>query len=494
MLKWELYKRFLERFKNIAFFRDMSVQGAAVCYILAKISQGMITYGAAWAFRDYRYINFICLVLMILYFAIDLRAGYEKVKTVIQQNHSIEFYKCNSLYNEKEIIRNIALAELLWDGADTLAVYVPIMYLLFQKHGFKIWEAVLLLLLLIFIMAVKFIFLQLTIQSIYYGRKSQNNIFSVMKLISFCVFVWVGTCISDMIVSCPLQSNKNVVNALKQWIKTFRDVSFVPTKNTVSAVILFCIVVLVWRLFNTITKSNYKYKLYNDSKIESRDFGLLPVFFGGLISGILYGKGACYNNITMMLSILMVTYTVSWIFDDICALHDELAIDSDSYKLLLWNHHFQDLLKYKLKLFVNGYMIKLLILYALVQGCISTNAADIWMGFHNLLIACLFLLIGFMRKSRAIVNSPTHVSEDYSKVKYEGERIIENDTIGLELLILAVIIAIPSILHACQEITFDVYIILQFLCDAAIIGGIVWNYMVLRKDLNKQEWLIKLFG
>ena len=55
------------------------------------------------------------------------------------------------------------------------------------------------------------------------------------------------------------------------------------------------------------------------------------------------------EGITYLINVLMISYTISFLLDDIFYFHDELSIDNDEEKIYYWKENLTKLLEYKKK-------------------------------------------------------------------------------------------------------------------------------------------------
>lgn len=507
MLKWEYYKRFKERFQKISFLNDLSFKVVFLLFVLLKIIEGSALFFVGRELVDKKYGVLLIVGMVIVYFLIELRSQQGKIKTLIQNERIIDFYKVNSKYTERQIIIRLVFSEILWNISDIVGLYGPIIFLLSFSDGFNILR-------LIFgIIAIVLIYIINTISLYYYCNKlykkrNENNVFQVIyKGILFGACLWIGSCISDFVLTCPLQMKQNAIKAFKDWFAKFNDIKFAFSTNNIK---LFCILIIFALILfvggkylkkstenifsRDLGKKTFnKYILYESDNLTVRDFGIFTILFMGLFMGILYEKGCSASNMSILIGVLMVNYTICWMIDDVLSFHDELSLDYDGKKLYMWKDKIDEILKYKLNIFLKNYVLKIVLLYLAAYLLTISSIKDIIYCIYNLILLTLFLFIGFIRRNLAIANSPQKVRDEYEEVKYTGERVLESNISGGEIMIVAIISAIPSILFACEEISFCMFWVMQILLIFALVIYVYVNYKMLIKTIMSPKWIMKLF-
>lgn len=507
MLKWEYYKRFKERFQKIAFLNDLSFKITFIIFCILKLIEGIVLLFVTKGLAEKKYGVLLAIGIVIFYFLIDLRDQQGKIKTLIQQEKIIEFYKINSIYEERQIIAGLTLSEVLWSASDIVALYGPIIFVLSCRNTLDIINIMLGAFIVLLIYAIKMMYLYFFCYKIY-KKRNENNIFQIIfKGIFFGICLWIGSCIRDFVLACPLQMKEDAIGAFKYWFDKLYDIKFVWSVNNMKLfceVIVLTIIIFVGKKYikkainnvmNIILskKTFYKYRLYESDNLTVRDFGMFTILFMGLFIGILHENGCGASKMSILIGVLMVNYTICWMIDDVLSFHDELSLDYDGKKLYLWKDKIDVIFKYKFNVFLKNYVVKIVLMYLVAYLLTINSVKDIIYCVYNLILLILILFIGFIRRNLAIADSPQKVKNEYDEVKYNGERVLESTISGGEIMIIAIISAIPSILFACNEIGFYLFWVMQILLILGLLIYAYVNYKMLIKNIINPKWIMKLF-
>lgn len=506
MLKWEYYKRFVERFKKFAVLNNLEFRTAMIIFVVSKVFQGLVIYSIFKLMINRKYADLIILGLIILNWILELKESEGKIKTLIQQEKINFFYKSYTNYSDKKISLGLVVSEVLWNANDLIGVYMPLLLVLFGKNHGVITNVGLTVFSLIFLYAVEVFYLFIFYCRMSQSKKKKHILSIILKTILFCIFLWIGNSVSEFVLSCPLSIKDNAMKELGGWLKRGTAIQFCFEKSHVIMLFtMFSLFVFGFLLYKMVSNSynkfgmfnshttNINYCLYSTAGIDIKDFGIFPLSICGICSGILYNKGCGHSNMTCLIGILLVIYLVPFILDDIFSFHNEISLDNDGKRIYFWKNKIENLLVYKFKIFVHFYMSKIMFFYFLIYLFTLNKMFDFVYILYNIYLILCLLVIGFLEISRAIVNSPQKVTANYEQLKYNKERIMERDTIGGQILFIGILVSIPTILLACGDITYPFYWIMQVGVLIALSILIYYKYAKLCCQIKNVNWLIKLF-
>lgn len=138
-------------------------------------------------------------------------------------------------------------------------------------------------------------------------------------------------------------------------------------------------------------------------------------------------------------------------------------------------------------------MKRIVVFYFIFYVVTIHKIADICKMIFAIIVIILICIIGFYEKNLAVINSPIHITWDYGTTKYNRNRIVENNVIGVKLLFIGIVVSIPAILYACSEVKIIEFYMLQIF---AILGLVIYELIIKRNlkiKIQDKYWIIQLF-
>lgn len=485
MIKWEYYRRFKERFQTLFILKGLEFRRAYVIYWILKIIQAIVIYRVANSFQEKKFFEAAVVVLVLINWILEVRESKARLFTTMKNSHMREFYLTNSKYSQAAFARGMAATEVLWNIGEEIGISVPLLLCcMIKKTGNIMTATVVAGLIIILLCSVEFLILVSKHKKVKYAEL-------VLKTMLVVLFAELGNCLSSWIFSCPLDRKTNVMEAMKEWIYGIYRLTFVIDWNTIfrmSVLVLLLILYAIW-----LRKKEDKSSIYPSMELGLRDFGFFPLIVLSFLSGVLMKRGARKEEIVCLISMLIISYTICFLLDDIFYFHDELSIDSEEEKIYYWKNNLKKLLEYKEKGYMHFYVKKVIAFYAIFYAVAFQNITDVYWILFGITIALLMCMIGFYEKNLAVINSPVRITRDYGTTKYDRNRTIENNVIGGKLLFIGIVVSIPAILYACAEITDKIFYALQMFEIPVIMIYILLVKRNLETKMEGKQWMIQLF-
>lgn len=485
MIKWEYYRKFKERFQTVFILKNLEFKRAYAIYWVLKIIQAIVIYGVANGFREKKYFDVVMVILILINWMLEVRESKARLYTTMKKSYMKEFYLTNSKYSKVSFIRGMAASEVLWNMGEGIGISFPLIFALVIKKTRNLGTSMIVTCLAIIILySIEFLMLL-------FEHKKVRYLELIVKTIWIGVFVGLGNYVSAWVLSCPLNKKTNVMEAMKEWINGIHSLKFAIDMNTIfrMGVLLFLLTLyVIW-----LRKQKDKNSIYGSLELKVRDLGLFPIIFISFFSGILMKQGGGKEEIVYLINMLIISYTISFLLDDIFYFHDELSIDSEEEKIYYWKTNLKKLLEYKEGIYTHFYVKRIIVFYAIFYVGTIYDITDVYRMLFGIATVLLMCAIGFYEKNLAVINSPVRITKDYGTTKYDRNRTIENNVIGGKLLLIGIVLSIPAILYACNEVARNVFYVLQMF---EILGLVLYVLMAKRNleiKMEEKHWMIQLF-
>lgn len=485
MIKWEYYRKFKERFQTLPILKDLEFRKAYTIYFVLKIIQVIVIYGLASSFREKKYFSIIATILLAINWILEVRESKASLLTTMKMNQMKEFYMTNCKISKEYFTRGMVLTEVLWNISEGIGISFSILLCLIMKATNNIYELSFMTCLSIMLLySIEFIVL-------FFEHKKNKYIELVFKIVLMVLFTGLGGFLSSWVLECPLSIKTNLVEAMQKWIVGIHSIEFafdIEFFLRISLLLILLILYYIW-----IIKKEYKDLIYTEIELKVRDFGFFPIIFISLFTGVLMNRVIGKEGITYLINVLMISYTISFLLDDIFYFHDELSIDNDEERIYYWKENLTKLLEYKKRIYIFFYMKRIVVFYFIFYVVTIHKIADICKMIFAIIVIILICIIGFYEKNLAVINSPIHITWDYGTTKYNRNRIVENNAIGVKLLFIGIVVSIPAILYACSEVKIIEFYMLQIF---AILGLVIYELIIKRNlkiKIQDKYWIIQLF-
>ena len=144
-------------------------------------------------------------------------------------------------------------------------------------------------------------------------------------------------------------------------------------------------------------------------------------------------------------------------------------------------------------IYTHFYVKRIIVFYAIFYVGTIYDITDVYRMLFGITTVLLMCAIGFYEKNLAVINFPVRITKDYGTTKYDRNRTIENNVIGGKLLLIGIVLSIPAILYACNEVARNVFYVLQMF---EILGLVLYVLMAKRNleiKMEEKHWMIQLF-
>lgn len=530
IIKWEFYRIYKERFANSSYLKNSNSRVSLFLFLLIILLKCICAYNMQVFLvlkMEEKYIWMVFLFVVTL----GILNSSKKIYKIINQNALIEYYLLNTDKSLFRIKQNLFLTEYLWDFFQGILVEVVILLCLLQYYNY---EVTVILCALVIYMFINYFGCWILVEIKNALSTSNNKLLSlilqgVKKPSYFVLFYFLGQNFATHILNFPNITKASEQNTLelKKWILNikieysfFMNMAKELVKNRFVIAVLFTLFVILLLYVNsreTLNESTKK-RQYIDMSNRGAFAKYLKLSFVNikhnknmhfiLGNNIYYIATSFYcgimkyidlriNNKTFLLFTLFLIITPIYHLCEslIMDFPDVFLINGEYKKTYMWtfNRPFK-LFVYKLILllysitpiiFINSIIIKLLLFNI-----------SIWSILLIVIVQIVLSILLFSLINLNCLDVPTRKKDNRIEALEDIE--YKNMHIGLMTIVFLFInpmIFLPTILYISSDISYKMFLIIQFLVIPLILLFIFLFFLYdIKIKMQDKNFLINMIG